>query len=85
MCQDTRDDRGDIAPVLGTEWYARGLPRITRRRSHRKHYLLSRGDTLYLPRRVLLASIHDPLPHISPEEYTRHRSSANFRVTLMSR
>ena len=77
-------EKGYIAQALAAAWYKRGLQLIARLRSHKKPKLMLLTDPLWLRRRALIESIHDPLKHISQVEHTRHRSPANFLVNLVS-
>lgn len=77
-------DKGYISQKLFDELYQRGLQLITRIKKNMKNKLMLLVDKLLLRKRALVESVNDQLKNISQVEHSRHRSSLNFMVNLIS-
>lgn len=77
-------DKGYISQKLfGTLW-DQGLQLITTLRKNMKPQLLPLWDKLMLRKRSLIETVNDQLKNISQIEHTRHRSTDNWMVNLVS-
>ncbi|MEW5805084.1 MAG: transposase, partial [bacterium] len=62
----------------------RGIELITKIKKNMKNKLIPLIDKIFLRKRSLIETVNDELKNICQIEHTRHRSSANFLVNLIS-
>jgi Transposase DDE domain len=78
-------DRGYISQALGRHLRERyGIALITKLRRNMKNRLMHLNNKLWLRRRGLIETVNDLLKNIAQIEHTRHRSTTNFLVNLLS-
>ena len=77
-------DRGYISSKLFENLIKQNLQLITRLRNNMKNKLMDTFDKILLRKRAIIESINDQLKNISQIEHTRHRSSCNFLINLLS-
>lgn len=77
-------DKGYISNDLVKEFLGKGLQLITNVRSNMKNKFVPLADKLMLRKRFIIETINDQLKNISQIEHTRHRSTTNFLVNLVS-
>ena len=76
--------KGYISNDLVKEFLGKGLQLITNVRSNMKNKFVPLADKLMLRKRFIIETINDQLKNISQIEHTRHRSTTNFLVNLVS-
>ncbi len=88
LCEDVEGllfgDKGYISTKLFKELYEYGLKLITKIRSNMKNILTSLFEKFLLKKRGVVECAIQFLKESCQIEHTRHRSSANFIVNLMS-
>jgi Transposase DDE domain len=77
-------DRGSLSQELFEQWWADGLPLITKRKRNRKGKLMPMIDRLLLRKRALMECVNDQRKNVSPIEHTRHRSAPNGIVNILA-
>lgn len=77
-------DRGYISQKLFEELYERGIQLITKIRNNMKSKLLNMRDKILLRKRGIIESVNDELKNMCQIQHTRHRSSKNYFVNLIS-
>jgi hypothetical protein len=77
-------DRGYVSQKLRELLLQENVELITRLKKGMKNRLLSVFDYLMLRKRALIETVNDQLKNISQIEHTRHRSTANFCVNVVS-
>jgi hypothetical protein len=77
-------DRGYISQTLQEGLNAQNLQLITKIKKNMKNRLLGVWDQLRLRQRAVIETINDQLQNICQIEHTRHRSTANFLVNVIS-
>jgi len=77
-------DKGYLSQPLFTLLFEHGLQLITALRKNMKNRLILLQDKLWLRKRAIIETIHDQLKNISQIEHSRHRSTYNFMVNLLS-
>lgn len=77
-------DKGYISAELAKKLFERGLQLFTTIKSNMKQKLMSVRDKLLLRKRAIIETVNDQLKNISQIEHTRHRSSQNFLINLLS-
>ncbi len=77
-------DKGYLSQALFETLYERGLELITSLRKNMKGQLMLLSDKLLLRKRFIIETITDQLKNISQIEHTRHRSPANFAISLLA-
>lgn len=77
-------DRGYISYNLFKELLKRNLKLITKIKTNMKNKLMHLQDKILLRKRAIIESINDQLKNISQIEHSRHRSTSNFLVNLLS-
>lgn len=77
-------DKGYISQDLAKKFLSNGLQLITNVRSNMKNKFVPLADKLMLRKRFIIETINDQLKNISQIEHTRHRSTTNFLVNLVS-
>lgn len=77
-------DKGYISKALGSVLLDRGLKLFTTLRANMKQKILSLKDRILLRKRSIIETVNDQLKNISQIEHTRHRSSENFMINLLS-
>jgi hypothetical protein len=76
-------DKGYISSEVGKNLLKRGLELFTGIRSNMKQKMMSLHDKILLRKRSLIETVNDQLKNISQIEHTRHRSPANFLISLL--
>jgi hypothetical protein len=77
-------DRGYVSQELQELLREQGVELITRIKKNMKSRLMSMFDYLMLRKRALIETVNDQLKNICQIEHTRHRSTANFCVNVVS-
>lgn len=77
-------DKGYISQELTSKLAERGLNLITKLRKNMKPKMMKSYDALMLRKRALIESVIDQLKNISQIEHSRHRSTTNFMLNLLS-
>jgi len=77
-------DRGYISAALFERLWDRGIQLITKLRSNMKNKLMDITDKLLLRKRAVIESVNDFLKNICQIEHSRHRSTHNFFINLIS-
>lgn len=77
-------DKGYICQDLFEILLQRGVELITKVKKNMKNKLILLMDKILLRKRALIETVNDELKNICQIEHTRHRSSANFLVNLIS-
>lgn len=77
-------DKGYISKKLFDELYNHGLKIITKIKKNMKNKLMPLVDKILLRKRALVESVFDQLKNISQIEHSRHRSTTNFIVNMLS-
>jgi transposase len=77
-------DRGYISKRLQELLSQQGLQLVTKIRKNMKNRLLSVFDQILLRKRALIETINDQLKNICQIEPSRHRSTANFCVNVVT-
>lgn len=77
-------DKGYISAELGKKLFERGLQLFTTIKMNMKPKLMSLRDKLLLRKRSIIETVNDQLKNISQIEHSRHRSSQNFLINLLS-
>lgn len=77
-------DKGYLSHPLVEQLLNQGVHLITAARKNMKHQLMVLGDKLMLRKRSIIETINDQLKNVSQVEHSRHRSTANFLVNLVS-
>ena len=77
-------DKGYISSELAKKLFERGLQLFTTIKSNMKQKLMYLRDKLLLRKRSIIETVNDQLKNISQIEHTRHRSSQNFLINLLS-
>lgn len=77
-------DRGYISQKLFNFLYSQNIQLITKIKKNMRNKLMDLYDKLMLRKRAIIESINDVLKNICQIQHTRHRSSANYFVNLMS-
>jgi len=76
-------DKGSISDALTTGLREQGRHLITRLRKNMTNRLMDFSDKLLFRKRAIIETIRDQLKNISQIEHARHRTPANFLVTLV--
>ena len=77
-------DKGYISSEIAHKLLKKGLQVFTTLRSNMKQKFLCWRDKVLLRKRSLIETVNDQLKNISQIEHSRHRSSSNFLVNLLS-
>ena len=77
-------DKGYISLEMAQKLFQKGIRVFTTLRSNMKQKLLCWRDKVLLRKRSLIETVNNQLKNISQIEHTRHRSSSNFLVNLLS-
>jgi hypothetical protein len=77
-------DRGYVSQELQELLREEGVELITRVKKNMKNRLMSMFDYLMLRKRALIETVNDQLKNICQIEHTRHRSTANFCVNVVT-
>jgi hypothetical protein len=77
-------DKGYISQKLFQNLHDKGIFLVTKFKRNMKNKLMLLEDRLLLRKRAIIESVNDFLKNICQIEHTRHRSSTNFLVNLIS-
>lgn len=77
-------DKGYLSAELSAKLAAMGITLVTSIKKNMKNKLMLYWDKIMLRKRFLIETINDQLKNQMHIEHTRHRSSINFLVNLMS-
>lgn len=77
-------DKGYISSKIAKNLLDKGLKLFTTLRSNMKKKFMAQEDKILLRKRSLIETVNDQLKNISQIEHSRHRSSDNFLVNLLS-
>lgn len=78
-------DKGYISQKLFKTLWEKGIELITKQKKNtKKPKIMQYSDKLLLRKRAVIESVNDFLKNICQIEHSRHRSSCNFVVNLMS-
>jgi len=77
-------DRGYLSQKLFENLYEKGITLFTKLKKNMKNKLIGIQDKLLLRKRAVIESVNDFLKNICQIEHSRHRSTANFLVNLLS-
>jgi len=77
-------DRGYLSQKLFEKLYSRNITLFTKLKKNMKNKLIDFQDKLLLRKRAVIESVNDFLKNICQIEHSRHRSTANFLVNLLS-
>ena len=77
-------DKGSISASLFEELWDLGVQLITSIRKNMKNRFMSLWDKLMLRKRSLIETVNDQLKNVAQIEHTRHRSSWNFAVNIVT-
>ena len=77
-------DKGYLSKKLAEKFMSQGLQLITNMRSNMKNKFVPLADKLMLRKRFIIETINDQLKNISQIEHSRHRSTTNFLVNLLT-
>ena len=78
-------DKGYISQKLFENLWNKGIQLITKQKKNsKKKGLMEFSDRLLLRKRAIIESVNDFLKNICQIEHSRHRSSQNFAVNLVS-
>lgn len=77
-------DKGYISQALFEKLFSQRLQLVTPLKKNMHNRLLPLMDKILLRKRSLIETVNDQLKNISQIEHSRHRSSINFLVNLIS-
>jgi hypothetical protein len=77
-------DRGYVSEALAEELFPKGVQLIAKFRKNMKARILPVLDKILLRKRAVIESVNDELKNICQIEHSRHRSSHNFLINLLS-
>lgn len=77
-------DKGYISPKVFNYLYDKGITLVTKVKKNMKNKLMDLQDRIILRKRAVIESVNDFLKNICQIEHSRHRSSVNFLVNLVS-
>jgi hypothetical protein len=77
-------DRGYVSEPLAEELLSKGVQLIAKLRKNMKARILPVLDKILLRKRAVIESVNDELKNICQIEHSRHRSTHNFMVNLLS-
>ena len=78
-------DKGYVSKKLFKELVNKGVKLITKQKKNAKNQgILGFTDRLLLRKRAVIKSVNDSLKNTCQIEHSRHRSSCNFVVNLVS-
>jgi hypothetical protein len=77
-------DKGYISKKLFEELWEKGIHLITGIKKNMKNRVMDMCDKILLRKRSIIETVNDFLKNICQIEHTRHRSTINFLVNLLS-
>jgi hypothetical protein len=77
-------DKGYIGKKLAEKLSGKDIYLVTTVRKNMKAKVISAFDTAILSKRYIIETINDQLKKISQIEHSRHRSSTDFMLNIMS-
>ena len=77
-------DRGYVSEALAKDLFSDGVELITKLKKNMKTRILPIFDKILLRKRAIIESVNDELKNICQIEHSRHRSTHNFLVNLLS-
>ncbi len=77
-------DRGYLSQSLFETLFQKGIQLITKIKKNMKNKLMPVADKILLRKRAIVESVNDELKNICQIQHTRHRSSLNWAVNLIS-
>ncbi|MDR2570630.1 MAG: IS982 family transposase [Oscillospiraceae bacterium] len=77
-------DRGYISQPLFEKLWDKNVQLITRIKKNMKNRLMDMCDKILLRKRAIIETVNDFLKNICQIEHSRHRSTANFMLNMIS-
>jgi hypothetical protein len=77
-------DKGYISKKLFEKLYENNIHLITKAKKNMKNKLMDLNEKILLRKRAIIESVNDFLKNICQIEHSRHRSTVNFLVNLVS-
>jgi len=77
-------DKGYLSAPLFEKLYSRGIQLITKLKKNMKNKLMDVTDKILLRKRAIIECVNDFLKNICQIEHSRHRSTTNFFVNVIS-